>query len=206
MNSPDLCIDLCAGRGGVAAGFLAAGYEVVGYDIEDHGYPGRLIIQDVREVDSIVAQWEDKDITVLWASPPCNEFTVRDLPWGRNKNLPPPDMSIVNACFELARRLRPRIFVLENVRGAQAYIGRAPLHRGPYYFWGDVALLPALPLGHIKHVTYGKYKPNGYKVTQIVHSFKERLSGADPLERARIPFELSYGLAMACRGGRSKAK
>jgi hypothetical protein len=112
-------------------------------------------------------------------------------------------MSIVNACFELSRRLKPRIFVLENVRGAQAYIGRAPLHRGPYYFWGDVALLPALPPGHIKHVKYGKYKANGYKVTRIVHSYQDFYGGANPLERARIPFELSYGLAMACQRGQA---
>ena len=173
-----LCVDLCCGLGGVAEGFLSAGYEVVGYDIQDHGYPGEIRVQDVREVDSIVTQWEGQRITVLWASPPCNEVSLRDLPWGRNQKLLPPDLSIFEACFELGRRLNPRVFILENVRGAQPWIGRAPLHRGPYYFWGDVALLPALRPGHIK---------------------KERKTGS--LVRAKIPFELSYGLAMACRGG-----
>lgn len=197
-------LDLCAGLGGVAEGFLAAGYDVTGYDIQDHGYPGRLILQDVREVDAIVAQWQGVDITVLWASPPCNEVSLRDLPWGRKKNLPPPDLSIFEACFELAKRLKPRVFVLENVRGAQPWIGRAPLHRGPYYFWGDVAMMPWLPPGHHRHVTYGRYKSNGNKVTKIVHSYKEHGSGAKPLERAKIPFDLSYGLAMACRGGQSQ--
>ena len=178
QNRP-LLVDLCGGLGGVAEGFLVAGYAVVGYDIQDHGYPSEIRVQDVREVDSIVAQWEGRQITVLWASPPCNEMTLRDLPWGRIKHLPPPDLSIFEACFELARRLKPKVFVLENVRGAQPWIGRAPLHRGPYYFWGDVALMPMLP-------------PNTIK--------KEGHSGKNPLKRAKIPFALSYGLAMACRG------
>ena len=193
ITTQPLCIDLCCGLGGVAEGFLAAGYRVVGYDIENHGYPGELRLQDVREVDSIVDQWKGQDIIVLWASPPCNEFTIRDLPWGRNRNLPPPDLSIANACFDLARRLCPKIFVLENVRGAQPWIGRAPLHRGPYYFWGDVALVPPLPEGHI-------YRANGKYLSQHRQSYKEHHWGRDPLKRAKIPFQLSYGLALACKG------
>ena len=182
-----LLVDLCGGLGGVAEGFLAAGFEVVGYDIKDHGYPGRLIIQDVREVESIVAQGQGRDIPVLWASPPCQEFTIRDLPWGRLRNLPPPDLSIVNACFELGRRLNPKTFVLENVRGAQPWIGRAPLHRGSRYLWGDVALVPGcreLKVGCLD-------RADGYKAAR-----RER-----GLDLAKIPFALSYGLAMACRGG-----
>jgi len=180
-----VCVDLCGGLGGVAEGFLAAGYRVVGYDIEDHGYPGELRLQDVREVDSIVAQWQGRLITVLWASPPCNEFSLRDMPWGRRRLLPPPDLGIVNACFELGRRLKPGLFVLENVRGAQPWIGRAVLHRGPYYFWGDVALMPDVS----KHI-----KQFGNKGTWMAPT------ATRSLERARIPFDLSYGLALACRG------
>ena len=192
MGIKPLCVDLCCGLGGVADGFLAAGYRVVGYDIVDHGYPGELCIQDVREVDSIVAQWQGQDITVLWASPPCQEVSLWDMPWGRNRNLPPPDLSIFQACFELGRQLKPRVFVLENVRGAQRWIGRAPLHRGPYYFWGDVALMPMLAARHMK---------TGKLSNRLVgrQTWREHLTS--PLERARIPFEISCGLAMACRGG-----
>ena len=149
MGNP-LCVDLCSGMGGVAEGFLAAGYEVVGYDIKDHGYPGRLIIQDVREVESIVAQWQGRDITVLWASPPCDGVSRFRQPWLRRKgNIPAPDLSIFEACFELRRRLQPRVFILENVRSAQYFIGQATVAREPFYFWGDAVLIPRVSKGRM---------------------------------------------------------
>lgn len=174
-----LCLDLCGGLGGTAEGFLAAGYEVHGYDIVDWGYPGILHLQDVREVDSIVAQWQGRYIHFLWASPPCREFVLHSMPWLRKKNPPPPDMSVVIACFELVRRLKPGLFILENVRGAQPYIGRAPIHWGNRYLWGDVALIP-LPT---------KYRK------------KEAYSGHQAMLRAKIPFDLAYGIAMAAKAG-----
>ena len=186
LRDNPLLVDLCGGLGGVAEGFLVAGYRVVGYDIVDHGYPGELRIQDVREVDSIVAQWQGQDITVLWASPPCNEFTLRDLPWGRKRNLPPPDISIVTACFELGKRLKPRMFILENVRGAQPWIGRAPLHRGPFYLWGDVALVPNVKVTKVGCLDWGA----GYKA--------QKRGRGNAI--AKIPFDLAYGIAMAARG------
>jgi site-specific DNA-cytosine methylase len=53
MIRKPLAIDLYAGLGGWADGFLAEGYTVVGFDIERHdygtgGYPGKLVLQDVR--------------------------------------------------------------------------------------------------------------------------------------------------------------
>ena len=174
-----LCLDLCCGLGGVADGFLAAGWEVHGYDVVDWGYLGILHLQDVREVDAIVADWQGRQIDFLWASPPCREFSLQSMPWSRNKGLPLPDMSIVNACFALVKELKPGLFILENVRGAQSYIGRAPLHRGSRYLWGDVALVPPTQRGRKK----------------------EAWSSDQAMERARIPFGLAYGIAMAAKGG-----
>ncbi len=179
MSINPLCVDLCCGLGGVAEGFLAAGYDVVGYDITDHGYPGKLIIQDVRQVDSIVAPWKGVDITVLWASPPCDEVARFRQPWLRRKgNLQVPDLSIFEACFELKRRLRPGVFILENVRSAQYFIGQATVAREPYYFWGDAVLIP-----------------------QVKTRQKQSWGSRQKMERAKIPFDLAYGLALACRGG-----
>lgn len=134
---------------------------MVGYDIIDHGYPGYLVIQDVREAEAIASYWRGF-VDVMVASPPCNEFSVRDMPWGRKRNLPPPDMSIVEACLKLRDLIQPRLFLLENVRGLQWWYERAPLHRGPFYFWGDVALLPDIGRGYTKGVAFGTYRAYGY--------------------------------------------
>lgn len=197
MTQPPICLDLCCGLGGWTEGFLAVGYECHGYDIKDFNYPGTLHLQDIRQTVDIAAMWIGR-VDVIVASPPCNEFTIRDLPWGRKKDLPPPDTSIVEACYQLRDLIRPRVFLLENVRGAQPWIGRAPAHRGPYYFWGDVALLPFLPVEFKKGVTFGTYKSNGNKVTQHRHSYKENIWGHHPELRAKIPWPLAQGYAQLC--------
>src|ERR1700680_2141323 len=97
-----LCIDLYCGLGGWAEGFLAEGYHCRGYDIEAHdygigGYPGELILRDVRSI----TEAECKDAAVIVASPPCQAYSYRAMPWKRAKALPPPDNTLFNECFRL---------------------------------------------------------------------------------------------------------
>ncbi len=139
-----LAIDLYCGLGGWAEGFLAEGYKVIGFDIERKPYPGHLVIQDVMTLHGR----QFRDATVIVASPPCQAYSYRAMPWKRAKALPPPDNDLFDACFriqkeacEAAGRYIPMI--VENVRGAQKWVGRARWHYGSYYLWGDVpALMP----------------------------------------------------------------
>ena len=144
-----LAIDLFCGLGGWAEGFLAEGYEVIGYDIEAHnygtgGYPGRLVLRDIREVHGS----EFKDATIIVASPPCQAYSYRAMPWKRAKELPPPDNTLFEACFRIQREAveaagRYIPLIVENVRGAQKWVGVAGWHYGSFYLWGDVpALMP----------------------------------------------------------------
>lgn len=144
-----LAIDLFCGLGGWAEGFLSEGYEVVGFDLEKHDYgtgvyPGQLVIQDVMTVHGK----RFKEASVIVASPPCQGYSYRAMPWSRAKALPPPDNSLFESCFriqteasEAAGRVVP--LIVENVRGAQKWVGRARWHYGSFYLWGDV---PALML------------------------------------------------------------
>ncbi len=181
-----LCIDLFCGLGGWASGFLAEGYSVIGFDLEWHdygtgGYPGQLVLQDVLTLHGS----QFKNATVIVASPPCQAYSYRAMPWKRAKALPPPDNTLFEACFRIQREAvqatgrvceecsgsgiyQRRVaysevvdeacpecngaaavetryipMVVENVRGANPWVGRAKWHYGSFYLWGDVpALMP----------------------------------------------------------------
>ena len=67
-------LDLFCGGGGAARGILAAGFdEIVGIDIADHrkAYPGHFILGDALNPP---ARLEDFDF--VWASPPCQAFSL----------------------------------------------------------------------------------------------------------------------------------
>lgn len=146
-----VCIDLYCGLGGWAEGFLAEGYDCLGYDIEAHdygtgGYPGTLVLRDVRSIHGS----EFKDAACIVGSSPCQEFSYRAMPWKRAKVLPPPYLGIelFNAQFRIQREAIEAAghhipMVVENVRAAQKWVGRARWHYGSFFLWGDVpALMP----------------------------------------------------------------
>jgi hypothetical protein len=97
-----LAIDLFCGLGGWSDGLLAEGWRVVGFDIEQHdygtgGYPGQLVIQDVLTLHG--SQFRNASLIV--ASPPCQAYSYRAMPWSRAKALPPPDNTLFDACFQI---------------------------------------------------------------------------------------------------------
>lgn len=157
-----LAIDLFCGLGGWTEALLDLGYFVVGFDIERHvygeqAYPGQLVIQDVTTLHGS----QFKDAALIVASPPCQEYSYMAMPWSRAKEKAAAIRAdktgkelerlnrLFNACFRIQREAcdaagRHIPMVVENVRGAQPWVGRARWNYGSYYLWGDVpALMPA---------------------------------------------------------------
>lgn len=167
MSKP-LAIDLFCGLGGWTEGLLAEGWQVRGYDIEAHEYgeekyPAELVLRDVLTLHG--SDLADADLIV--ASPPCQEFSYMAMPWGRAKQIARalrgedefPDgykgshtiadlTALFDACFRIQREAseaagRHIPMVVENVRGAEAWVGKAAWNYGSFYVWGDVpALMP----------------------------------------------------------------
>lgn len=163
-----LMIDLFAGLGGWAEGGLAEGYDVIGFDIEAHcydgeRYPAQLILQDVMTLHG----GQFKDAALIVASPPCQAYSYRAMPWKRAKALGPPDNSLFESCFRIQKEAtiwagRRIPLVVENVKGAQPYVGRSRWNFGSYHLWGDVpALMPMAKAIKISGQNWSRFKKTG---------------------------------------------
>lgn len=150
-------IDLFCGLGGWTEGLLAEGYDVTGYDIEAHEYgdqkyPAKLVMRDVLTIHG--SEFADADLIV--ASPPCQAYSYMAMPWSRAKAIATEYRSgkrsieqlnaLFNACFRIQREAceaagRYIPMVVENVKGAQPWVGPAKAHFGSFYLWGDVEMV-----------------------------------------------------------------
>jgi C-5 cytosine-specific DNA methylase len=172
-------IDLCCGAGGWSDGFADAGFRVIGVDLVKHpAYRHLFIRQDVRTFNGDRCRGR---IVGVIASPPCTEFSQT---WSFNKSRTPDPASgveLVRACERIAREAGVPL-ILENVRGAQAHIGRARCHAGSFYLWGDVpALLPST--SYVKGVWNTK------------HGMPRDGFVRDPALRSKVPYELAKWIA-----------
>ena len=157
-----LCIDLFCGLGGWTEGLLETGWRVVGFDIEQHvygdmRYPAQLVLQDVLTLHGS----QFRDAALIVASPPCQRYSYMAMPWTRAKAQAAAiradesgqalaDLNaLFNACFRIQREAceaagRHIPMVVENVKGAQPWVGWARWSYGSFFLWGDVpALMPA---------------------------------------------------------------
>ena len=183
-----LAIDLYAGLGGWTDGLLAEGFDVIGFDIERHQYgahryPAQLVVQDVLTLHGS----QFRDAALIVASPPCQAYSYRAMPWSRAKALPPPDNTLFEACFRIQREAceaagRHIPLVVENVRGAQPWVGRARWNFGSFYLWGDVpALMPFIaPRSTLKAAF--SHQPGGITIWQAYRERMARREGGDGLK------------------------
>jgi hypothetical protein len=162
MSKP-VVIDLCCGLGGWTRGFLAEGYDAIGFDIERHEYgdkkyPAELILKDIRQLCGYDLRAVDP--VVIVASPPCQRYSYMAMPWARAKEQAAEIRAnetgaalmelnmLFDACFRIARECGVPI-VIENVKGAQPWVGRARAHFGSYYLWGDVESVGGRIVGRV---------------------------------------------------------
>lgn len=119
-----IAVDLFSGSGQATAAFRERGWKVFTLDLE--GRPD--VVADVRKLPL------RGRVDFLWASPPCTEFS------DANARIPAierrPSLECVFAVFEAVKELRPRFWILENVRGAIPFLGIPTMKIGPWCLWG----------------------------------------------------------------------
>lgn len=146
-QSPDckpLVIDLFAGRLGWSKGFLKMGWRSRAYDLRlpDMEIPEGVeyILQDILTLTA--ADLADADFVTC--SSPCEKFSVHCMKHFHPNPKPPVDGIKL---FEHARAIceaSGKPYVMENVRCAEKFVGRAVNHCGPFYLWGNAvpAVMP----------------------------------------------------------------
>jgi hypothetical protein len=173
-----LAIDLFCGLGGWTDGLLAEGWDVIGFDNERHQYgdakyPAQLVLQDVLTLHG--KQFKDVDLIV--ASPPCQEYSYMAMPWSRAKAIEQEYLigkrdradltALFDACFRIQREAceaagRHIPLIVENVRGAQKWVGRSRFNYGSFHLWGDVpALMPMTKAAKVKGHSMNIGEPKG---------------------------------------------
>lgn len=175
MPDRPLAVDLFAGLFGWSEGLTAEGWRCVGFDLEDmHAKFGmqrpphcQLVIQDVRTICG--SQLKTADLIVC--SPPCQEFSFMAMPWFKGKEKEQrllEDASaearkklteLFDVCFRIQREAceaagRHIPMIVENVRGAQKWVGRSRWAFGSYHLWGDVPALMPIPFKGVKGKPY----------------------------------------------------
>lgn len=82
-----------------------------------------------------VMTWQpEREYQFLWAGPECYEYSMAshkpmDLIWNA-------DRKFWLRTLDLIQAIRPRFWIIENVKLAQWLWGRAPFHFGPFFLWG----------------------------------------------------------------------
>lgn len=168
-----LMLDLCSGLGGASQAMKTRGWQVITLDYE--AAFGCDITADVRDWQ-YPDDWPIPDL--IWASPPCDEFSREFMPWCKTGKAP--DMSIVLGCKRIIDECAPTFWVIENVKGAIRYFkpifGSYRVNYGPFYLWGR---FPDL----------GNFTMRMRK--------KQSFSSSASAERARVPEQISRSLALA---------
>lgn len=178
MKQKKWILDLCSGMGGATQAFFRCG-TIVGHDwgvIRIDNDPQWSHIPHTRTES--VLDWMDwvgdlPPIEAVWASPPCQEFSLAAA--AHRERIENPDMSVVVACLEIINHVKPRVWTLENVRGACRFfrempdLGEYTQAIGAYYLWGKFSPL----------ITPPGWEPE----SKMVHR--------DPALRAKVPLEIS---------------
>lgn len=188
-------IDLFSGLGGASQAFEAApDWRVIKIDnnreLLEHNRG--LQIMDISDTDEVIRMIETQfpnrchlncDKLVIWASPPCTEFSYAN---ANRHSLQDPDdfdMTLIEASLDIIDHFHPDHWIIENVHGAVPIIQQ------------EFGIMPTQSIGSI--VMWGKFPSIGIRTRDSWVHRKLDAKGSRalrPNNRAKIPLAVSEGL------------
>lgn len=194
-------LDLCSGFGGASQAFEESdAWHVIRIENNPEviAHPSTPKTQEIDVMSSKI--WRpvydiglDNHIELIWASPPCYDYTlayngpraIHHRCQGDDSGPYEPSTAIVKRIVEIIQRLAPTYWVIENVKGSQRFLepilGPPTMIKGPWVLWGD------FPLFDFEFDSKHKGKIGD----------RARHSPLRSNHRAKIPQELSEGLFQA---------
>ena len=192
-------LDCFCGMGGASEGFAREGFDCTGIDIVDVGYPYKLILKDMRELDGN----DFKGYDIIWGSPPCRDFSPIARIYGKRwKHKPNPEngLELVNTFLGFVGDAQPSFWIMENVHNLTLHLPKRPkietyLRYKKHAFWGNFPffLMPKI-VG--KPITKGQLK-NGLRYPQPRK--RKRNTRIESAQHAKIPLPCSLAFAQACK-------
>ena len=145
-----LMLDLFSGKGGASQAMRERGWDIITVDINPDFEPD--ICTDITTF-----HYSGPVPDLIWASPPCIEFSKASLPasWACNMIPAEPDINLMLAAKRIIDDVKPRWWVIENVRGAVSWfipiLGPVRKKSGSRYLWGEFPIFDCDP-------GYGKWR------------------------------------------------
>ena len=143
--------DFFAGTGSATKAFEDAGHKVIKIEIDEQFEADE---RDILKLDAhyLINKYGHPDF--IWASPPCQKFSVASLwkYWAKSPNgsIPKDDsvyeaIALIKHTLKLIQELNAKAWLLENPRGMlrkQAFMENLPRQTITYCQYGDVRMKP----------------------------------------------------------------
>ncbi len=143
--------DFFAGTGSATKAFEDAGHRVVKVELDPYFEADERDILKLT-ADELVSKYGRPDF--IWASPPCQKFSVASLwkYWAKSPNGPIPKhpsvyeaIDLIKHTLRLIQDLQPKGWILENPRGMlrkQEFMAEYPRTTVTYCQYGDTRMKP----------------------------------------------------------------
>jgi site-specific DNA-cytosine methylase len=192
-------LDLGCGAGGWSIPFIEDGDEVWGIDIKNHGYPGHLIEEDIRNLDG----YGFHDMDFIIGSPPCTEFSGPKHAWPKNHPANPKEgVALVKEFERLINEAQPKYWALENIANMTKWYNPKTIwrfrisHSGRRLLWGTLPI-PLGPEFRFKRV---------FGCTRETRLKYGRRSVRNSVKRAMIPYPIARFIADTAKASVKMAK